>query len=210
MGEAKRRQLRAEQLTALEDAVSRVASAVRRLASAASSRLGSDCYLHAELGRRLLEDEGFVCQRVTGFAAWRVGPGDGDVVSHTPKAALQHLPPGEIGFAYHAWLTCQDYLIDLTTYQLRKKAADLDAADGGRTLVEWCPDHLLVPKRASHDYREVAQSLRSGVFYYEPRPGLDVTLGSQFELAPSDLSMARILVMQPDVRVMGPNDWRPS
>lgn len=54
-------------------ASARVATALRKLATAASSRLGRDCSIHAEFGRVLLADSGFQASRAVGFAAWRVG-----------------------------------------------------------------------------------------------------------------------------------------
>lgn len=208
MGDAKRKQQQAATwLPRLPAAVEQVASAVRRLASAASSSLGSDCYLHAELGRALLEDLGIPSKVVSGYAAWRVGPGDGDVVSHTPHTP-GHLPQGVEGFAYHAWLNCAGRIVDLTAYQLRKKAADLDAADGGHTQVLWCPDYLVLDRQATHSYREVAQSLKEGVCHYEERPAVDVMLRPRFALDPEDLSNARFLMAHPHITVFGPNQWR--
>jgi hypothetical protein len=98
MGESKRKQQRQTVLLPeLQVAVGQVASAIRRLALAASGYLGSDCHLHAEMGRLLLADLGFNATLVSGYAAWRVGPGDGDVISHTLHTQ-GFLPPGAQGF----------------------------------------------------------------------------------------------------------------
>lgn len=119
MGESKRKQQHhAKSADLLGDVVPRVAHAIRRLAMAASPSVGSDCYLHAALGRQLLADLGIEARVVTGYAAWRVGPGDGDVISHTHQET-SYLPQGAIGFAYHAWLACAGHVIDFTTYQLK-------------------------------------------------------------------------------------------
>lgn len=206
MGDAKRRRRDAEALAAtLPPAVERVSGALRRLAIAASSHLGSDCYLHVELGRLLLADLGIEATPVVGYAAWRVGVGDGDVISHIPMKQ-GYLPAGTQGFAYHGWLTVGDYLIDFTTYQLRKKAADLDAADGGHTTVDWCPEVLLTPKTTIKTYREVAQSFAAGVFYYEAQPELLKVLAETSTLDPEDLAAARLLLSNPQLQVVGPND----
>lgn len=205
MGEAKRRKLEARTLRVqLENVVPQVSQALRKLATAASSHLGSDCYVHAELGRALLADLGVTAQRIVGYAAWRVGPGDGDVISHT-REVQGYLPAGAQGLAYHAWLQASDFLIDFTTYQLQRKARELDAADGGRTQVDWCPDYLLLPKSELRAYRAVAEAPGPGVAYYESQPQLNQMMSAQFTLDPEDLAAARLILANPEATVAGPN-----
>jgi hypothetical protein len=183
----------------------RVASTVRRLATAVSSHLGSDCFFHMELGRQLLADVGIEADPVLGFAAWRVGPGDGDVVSHAPHAQ-GYVTPGHAALAYHAWLDHHGVVIDFTTYQLEGKTRDLDLADGGKTTVDWCPNFVLLPRERIQTYRQVAMSPTSGVAYYEKRPELLAVLESSFALDPGVLGTARLLFANPDLSVFGPND----
>lgn len=206
MGEAKRNKIRAaEAMPQLEAAAPRVAAVLRKLASAASAQLGSDCYLHADLGQLLLADLGIQSRPVVGFAAWRVGSGDGDVIGHTPHTP-GYLPAEGQGFAYHSWLEIGDLILDFTTYQFRKKAADLDAADGGRTSVSWCPDYLLLPKTDVRTYKDVAQAPDAGAAHYEARLGLDVIVRPMFNLDPEDVATARWLLDHPAVNVFGPNN----
>jgi hypothetical protein len=186
----------------LTRAVNSVGGALRKLASAASLQFGSDCFLHAELGRLLMQDHGFDCRRVLGFAAWRVGDGDGDVISHTDKTQ-GYLLHGAKGFPYHAWLEFSDFIIDFTTYQLARKAAELDALDGGHTTVEWCPQCLVVYKTGVRSYKDVAQ-LCKGLCHYEERPEFDTLLAKQFRLDPADLDVARMIMANPGMQVFGP------
>jgi len=208
MGEAKRRQDRSAATEArraqLTQAVEQVGLALRRLATAASSHLGSDCYLHAELGRHLMADLGFACEIAVGFAAWRVGRGDGDVIAHTPNTA-GYLPPGVKGFPYHAWLVVDECIVDLTTYQIARKARELDAADGGHTTVDWCPDSLILPLRQVRSYSYVAKAPDAGHAYYESRPTLPAQMAATFTLDLEDLATARVLLANPEMQVIGPN-----
>lgn len=206
MGESKRKkQQQAVLLPDLQAAVSRVASAIRRLALAASGYLGSDCYLHAEMGRLLLADLGFKATLVSGYAAWRVGPGDGDVISHTLHTQ-GFLPPGAQGFVYHIWLDCAGFLVDFSTYQLTQKGVSLDIADGGHTEVQWCPPYLLLSRDQVRSYREVAMALNPGVAYYETDDSLVERLGPPFKIDPADLNAARLLMANPEMQALGPND----
>lgn len=206
MGESKRKkQQQAVSFSELQPAVDQVASAIRRLALAASGYLGSDCYLHAEMGRLLLADLGYKATLISGYAAWRVGPGDGDVISHTLHTQ-GFLPPGAQGFVYHIWLDCAGFLIDLSTYQLTQKGASLDAADGGITNVQWCPPYLLLSRDQVRSYREVAMALNAGIAYYEADPSLVERLGPTFKVDPADLSAARLLMANPEMQALGPND----
>jgi hypothetical protein len=185
--------------------VASVAFAVRRFATAVSSHLGSDCFLHMELGRHLLAKVGIDANRVVGFAAWRVGCGDGDVISHAPHSP-GYAPPGQAAFAYHAWLEFRGVVIDFTTYQLQVKARQLDQADGGQTTVEWCPDFLMLVSEQVQTYRHVAMASFPGVAYYEARPELLAALEPAFVLDPGDLATARLLLAHPELSVFGPND----
>ncbi len=206
MGEASRKRARLEaQRKELESAVEKVSHALIRLATAASAGVGSDCYPHAELGRILLGDLGFDFQTRVGFAAWRIGPQDGDVLSHTLHNK-GYLPPGaEVGFAYHAWLETADWLVDFTTYQLRHKARELDAADGGHTLVEWCPAYLLLSRDQVRTYREVAMAPGPGLAYYEASDELTRRMAQGHQIHDEDVAYARLILANPQVVVMGLN-----
>jgi hypothetical protein len=186
-------------------AVIRVSAAIRKLASAASGQFGSDCYLHMQLGQVLLADLGFDTQPVVGFAAWRVGEGDGDVIAHVPHSPLPLNIDGR-EFPYHAWLTRDEIIVDLTTYQLKHKAQQLDASDGGHTTVSWSPDFLLLPQKENKTFKEVSAAVHPGAAYYDPRPVLTGILQPQGGLDPEDVAMARLLIANPSLRVFGPND----
>ncbi|MBK3779966.1 hypothetical protein G3A43_06835 [Paraburkholderia aspalathi] len=208
MGEAKRRRdAAAARGTELLQATARVGNALKKLATAASSHLGSDCYMHAVLGRELLADFGFQARVAVGEAAWRVGDGDGDVVTHTPRVK-GFVPEGKKGLGYHAWLVVDGHIVDFTTYQLDRKAKELDAADGGHTSVTWAPDPLVLPVGLVLSLRQVAQSARAGVVFYDAHPELLQLVSAEYEIDEGDLANARLLVANPDIRVFGPNDVR--
>lgn len=202
MGEAKRRQAQREPL---EIAIKQVGHALRRLMGAASAHQGADCYAHAELGRVLLADLGFTFQTRVGFAAWRVGPGDGDVMAHVPRRD-SFLPSGVagVGFGYHAWLEAGEWLVDFTTYQLDRKCRDLDAMDGGRTTVDWCPDYLLLSRSQVRSHGEVARAPDAEVAYYEAHEGLTARMAGGYLLDADEVVAARILLRNPSMEVVGP------
>lgn len=86
MGQAKQRRMAQERVKALfsEIDLARVAAAVQRVCAAASGNLGVDCYDQALLAQSVLQRLGVHAEIVIGYAAWRVGPGGGDVISHYP------------------------------------------------------------------------------------------------------------------------------
>ena len=206
VSESKRKQLEAARLAEmLLPAVSRISAALRKYALAASSSLGSDCYVHAELGRVLLNDLGFATRLVAGFAAWRIGPGADDVLGHVPHLTA-YAPTGGPGLAYHTWLECSALLIDFTTYQLQHKARQLDAADGGTTTVTWCPPFLCAQRHELRRYEELVHARTAGLAYYQARPELDGVLRPHSEVHPAHVSAMRLLLANPDLNVIGPND----
>lgn len=187
------------------ESIRRVAAALRKLTTAASSIPGRDCYTHAALGQALLERLGVPCRLVAGWAAWRVGPGDADVVAHHNGGTI---PQQAGGLMYHAWIELAgDRILDFSTFQLEMKARELDRMDGGRTQVNWCPDYLLVSRSRVKTYREVAKSYATGVFHYQRDFDLESRLKATYlGTDPADLEMAWLLVQNPEVNVVGPND----
>jgi len=184
----------------------RISISIQKLARAASGNHGSDCFLHAALAQRALKElHGIQTKLVIGFASWRVGNGDGDVITHAPIPGIAY--QGENALPYHAWLIDDDYLIDFSTYQLRDKAAKLDALDGGVTQVDWCPDYLIVKHKKSSSLKNVAQ-LNVGLFYYERYPKLEIQIKSESNVLDEDDWRNFMLIYEnPDVVVLGPNQF---
>ena len=183
----------------------RISSALRRLAMAASGNLGSDCYIHAAIAQEMLTSLGVASKLVAGYAAWRVGSGDGDVIIHSP---LPHMPPQPGAIAYHVWLEAENHLIDFTTYQLRRKATQLDKLDGGSTTVTWCPEYLAVPKKSVSPLQAVIQ-LRAGMFFYQQDTAIEnVIISAAQPLDDDDVNNAWLLYQNPELCVFGPNNMR--
>lgn len=110
------------------------------------------------------------------------------------------------GVAYHVWLYLDDHVLDFTTYQLRHKAAELDALDGGSTNVVWCPDYLYVPSRSVSPLRKVIQ-LRAGLYHYVRVHVLeDKIITSAPSLDEDDVAAAWLLYQNLELRVFGPNN----
>ena len=205
MGQARQRKIALANRPPLDiQSIEKVGRAIRKLATAASSHLGSDCHLHASLGKQLLLKLGIESEVVSGYAAWRVGQSDGAVVSHTARNT-GYLPPGAQGFEYHTWLLAGESIIDLTTYQLRKKIAQLDALDGGNTVVQWCPDVLVIERHQVKTYKQVAQD-NTGDVYYERNAAVEAKLSNGFALDHEDIAAAMLILEHDDIQVIGPND----
>lgn len=204
MGEARRRKLHQPLQPLPPDVVLvRVSTALRKLALAASGSLGGDCYMHAAIAQALLAEQGIPTQITVGFAAWRVGDADGDVISHFPQKGVSYPTQTK---PFHVWLTLAGQVLDFTTYQLRLKAQQLDAQDGGCTTVSWCPDYLFVPRSACASYAAVARE-NAGVFAYDEHPELrSYVLAVANTLDQADLAAARLIYRNPDMYVQGPND----
>lgn len=194
----------------------RLAQALRKMTEAASPHIGADCILQAKLAQASLGELGIETRLVCGEAAWRVGPGDGDVIVHSPRISQMVIAPGA-ALPIHYWLqTHAGEILDLTTHSLRAKAASLDAMDGGTTAVEWCPEYLLVmPPR--NTLQDVTMAAQAGVFYYAELEGLMARLHARGlgtgKVDPSDMAVLRMLLRNETIQLVGPNHaraWNPA
>lgn len=186
----------------------RLSSALQKLTTSASTQLGADCFMHAELAQILLEEEGVPTRLVLGEAAWRVGQGDGDVITHSPNLG-GYAPQGAKALAYHAWLESGTTIIDFSTHSLCTKAAQLDALDGGKTDVEWCPPYLVLERAQSLTLKEVAQADSAGVAFYQEIPGLHEFMIEQCGFKKADernRQLLRFVFDNQEMKVFGPND----
>lgn len=189
--------------------IERLSVALQKLTSSSSLQLGSDCAEHAYLAWHILTEQGFNCRVAIGAAAWRIGPNDGDVISHIPRREDILAAETKRAIPYHAWVETDTSVIDFSTHTLRLKANQMDALDGGKTTVQWCPDFLLMSKGDIKSYGEVAQAPQEGVAYYQEVPGLlDFMKSKGFteETGPDDLAILRLIFSNPTVHVMGVND----
>lgn len=150
--------------------------AIAQVVGATTNFHGADCLFYAGVAAKVLQGMGYPARMVAGSAAWRVGPGDGDVISH----ALELNAPGTVNSAtfapansdakavmFHAWVEVGDDIIDFTTASLADKAAQLDKMDGGRTQVDWSPQALWVHKNQCLDLLGVVNAPDSGVCAYQ-------------------------------------------
>lgn len=194
MGDAKRRQ----QTLAASPALSfqeqqLLGQAMREVVGAITSFHGSDCMSYAAIGAKALEQLGFPAKMVCGSAAWRVGPGDGDVISHasevgapailpltTSSNALTTSPNVKAGM-FHAWIEVGPWIVDFTTAALADKAHILDKLDGGTTLVQWAPEVLWVDRNTCSNFDRVVNGFNAGVYGYRRREDIERALMVEFE-----------------------------
>lgn len=204
MGQAKNKQKAlAGQIDTIKLAVEKVSDAIVRLFNATSLQQGSDCFTVAKVGQGLLADLGYETQLVAGYASWRTGPGNTDLIGHL-DSGTQYLM-GDSGFAYHAWLRFPQLglLVDFTTYQLPLKAAQLDSMDGGTTVVDWAPTYLLVPEATCQSERAVLMAAAPVAYHYEPKTSILSRLLDTYIEDPGNLDMARTVMAHPNAKVLG-------
>lgn len=220
MGQAKIRKTREmsrEEILSKVD-IERLALAIQRVCTAASAPHGADCYLHAWLAKRFLEDRGVHAFIEVGNAAWRVGPGDGDVLSHvTPEehidqvvAELGELPGQRGAFMYHAWVRVgEQWIFDATTYLIPSKAEALDAADGSTTAVNWKPDFLLEKATSGRSFSALVAAYDT-CFHYRKDERMQSLIERGFEGSEDDYSLLCLAYNNPQAIVIGPNHVRPK
>lgn len=216
MGEAKRKSKQSaamiEKINSLD--LPRISTAIKKLAVAASEGFAKDCYFHALFCKTIMQRYFQIdLDLVMGFAAWRVGDGDGDVILHAP--ATSQIQSYQIinyeafqapnAFPYHAWLECGTWILDFTTYQLPAKASALDAIDGQHTQVIWCPDYLWINKRDLKPLGDVIQK-HMGISWYERVIPVENMLKTQAKnLDEEDFELFMAIYLNPDIAVIGPN-----
>lgn len=153
--------------------------AIAQVIGAITGAHGADCLMYAGVGAEVLKQMGYTnAKLVIGSAAWRVGPGDGDVISHAAEinTGQSVFAPvvGNVGAGmFHAWIDVGGAIVDFTTASLVDKAAQLDAADGGKTQVDWAPKAVWVQKNQCTSFKEVVNGYSSGVFAYKRHEDLE-------------------------------------
>lgn len=191
----------------ITEIIERLAVAIRKLTTSASAHYGADCMMQAQLTQCILREQGIETRIVVGEAAWRVGPGDGDAIVHSPRIG-GHAPVGTRALAYHAWLEYGDTILDFTTHSLKAKAQALDATDGGKTEVLWAPAVLVMPRDETVPLNEFIQTPVVGTACYTELPKLREFIEATAPIGkpdPADLQALRILFQNPETHVVGPN-----
>lgn len=173
MGEARRRRL--QQLAAEQELhkvdLPALSKALHKVVSAITTQSGSDCIQYAEVGAEVLNRLGADAKFVAGEAAWRVGPGASDVISHMIAPNTSYFAPvGAPALTFHAWIEmpAAGYILDFTTRTLKRKAQLLDAADGGHTAVDWAPEYLAVARSSCAKPSAVIGGYVAGLYCYQP------------------------------------------
>lgn len=208
MGEAKRRK---DAVGALDELLGLVSQSMAKLAMACSEHLGADCFSHAQLTQAVLAKRGVQARMVIGFAGWRMGPAQTDLVTHALTDGLM-VKPGQVGFPYHVWLEIFEpkagevFVLDFTTYQLKAKARDLDEFDGGSTQVDWCPPYLLRAKSSCVGLGDLDGSVPIGSAYYEERADVAaLVMGMAHPIDQSDLASLEMIMAAPHANIFGPS-----
>lgn len=195
MGEAKRKRATVKDLAQID--LARVAATMCQLLKITSPERGRDCNHYALYGACLLRRLGVAADLVTGYAAWRVGDNDGDVIAHHPSCCA---PKANGAQPIHIWIEVAGWIIDFTTHDLVHKGGLVDAGDGGHTTVNWCPEFLLAEKHeVLRSLEQVSQVQPAGVFYYERiwSPPIE-------EWRPDDdtLNLLWFIYQNPDIEVL--------
>lgn len=175
MGQARTNQNAAEALARPDDVtLGHLAAAMKQVLGAIANFHGAECLSSALIGTEVLRRLGYDARATAGSAAWRVGPGGGDVISHAVEMQSQQgkvYAPNLTGSGmragmFHAWSVIGDYIVDFTTSTLREKASQLDAQDGGKTQVDWAPEVLWAHKYEGSKFPEVANGYKAGTWVY--------------------------------------------
>ena len=205
MGEARRNKERqAAQPRPADDQLLAISSALRKVVGAVTEAYGKDCLFYAFVAAEILRRKGFDARAVAGTASWRVGSGDGDVISHAipmgPAYAQSNVgmsPVAHRAGMFHAWVECGEAVIDFTTHLLGHKAKLIDAMDGQVTNVEWSPPYLWAPKSTISTHAQVARAPSGGVYSYLRSEDVERHIFSDIDTGPeSDVLYLAALVEQ--------------
>jgi len=175
----------------LDGPARKVATAVRAWGCAYSEFPGQDCVMLSHIARRLFADLGITVEVCVGYAAWRVGPAEFEVVGHVPEPW-----EAESGL-HHAWVEYETLIVDITTFQIVRKVRDLDADLKRKTTIDWCPpDYLIASPQEIRSFDDVCNGTSPGWFYYERRRELETTLQNKLDTVAleANVRMARFIL----------------
>ena len=191
----------------LEDAVRQVSTAVRKLTTVVRNfPPTAGCYIVAYVGQALLQRLHYETEIQIGFAGWQLGPDRNDVILHFPVPETTFCLGPKVWIGYHAWLGCEGTIVDLTTFQLRRKALELDAVEGVHTTVQWCPEFLILPPNAVRTLKDLKNSTEPGTAYYERCPKLESFVKGREKIDTELIGLGHFLLSAPRTRIISPKD----
>jgi len=177
----------------LEGPAKKVARVVRAWGSAYSAFPDQDCVMLSNIAQRLFADLGITVEVCIGYAAWRVGPAEFEVVGHVSE------PWEAASGLHHAWVAYKTLIVDITTFQIVRKVRGLDADLKRKTTIDWCPpDYLIASPQEIHSFDAVCNGTTPGWFYYERRRELEMILQNKLDTVAleTNVRMARLILGQ--------------
>ena len=190
----------------LEDPVRRVSTAVRKLTKVVRNfPLTQGCYIFAYVGQALLKRFHIDAEIHLGYAGWRLGPNSDDAVLHYPSHHTTAIQGSKLWFAYHAWLCFEGSIVDLTTFQLRMKAKELDGVEGVHTTVTWCPGYLVLPLTSVLTLSEFRNSTTPGAAYYARRPQIESFVKETEKIDRELIQIGNLLLSRPKTPILTPH-----
>jgi hypothetical protein len=198
-----REQKRESKRLAIKATCQKVASAVARyLAAASTTNRGRDCQAHAQLTKALLKSEGIDSRLVGGYAAWRVGTGDADMIAHHPNSVYAASEANIVG---HFWVEAGDLIIDPTTWQFQTKLEVCFQADGMPYEVLWPHQYLVISKSSVKPFKAVRDGY-TFAYHYDERPELAAmaAIAASDPIDRNDLGALRLVYANPFALITGP------
>jgi len=149
-----------------------------------------DCAMLSYVAQRLLVDFDINVEVRAGFAAWRVGPAEFEVLGYYSE-------PWEMDFSLgHAWVEYGPLILDFSTFQIVRKVRALDAEVNQKTAILWNPPEFLIASREEiRSFDDVRNGTHPGLFYYERRRESEALLRNKLDTAAleANVRMARNL-----------------
>lgn len=122
-----------------------------------------NCHLIAALAQKILTIYKVESKVFGGFAVWRVNVYEFNGIyaqRFNGKHSVQHFM--RLG---SFWLEVNECIVDFSTFWLPIKMIILDSVEKRKTLIQWCPDFIWMPKTQMLSLHDVTHGMKLGANY---------------------------------------------
>lgn len=123
-----------------------------------------NCNLIASIAQKILKHYGIESELIGGYSAWRVNTFDDNAV-YAGNYYRHPYKSNDFRLFGNFWLEVDDNIVDFSMFWLPNKFITLDRINMRRTVIDWCPPYLWIPKSELLTIHQLRYANKIGGYY---------------------------------------------